>query len=52
MDSFKCAIVQDQELLKELAPYKVWIDTNGQSASLAEIADKWRDAQDLVSECA
>ncbi len=50
MDSLECAIVGDPALLKCLAPYKTWIDRNGQSASLTEIVDKWQGAQDRVSQ--
>ncbi len=42
-------MVQNPALLRDLAPYKIWFDRNGGSASLKEIADKWDEAQTRVS---
>ncbi len=42
-------MVQNPALLRDLAPYKIWFDRPGGSASLKEIADKWDEAQTRVS---
>ncbi len=50
MNSLKSAIVPDPALLQDLESYKKWFERYGQSAPLKEVADKFHDAQHLVSE--
>ncbi len=50
LDSLKTVIAQDAALSCNLASCQAWIDRNGQTASLDEIADNLEDAKAEVSD--